>query len=44
MNVGDIYLHTKFNYKDEEIGKKLIIVINSPSKNNPFFGLVLFCL
>ena len=39
LKPGCILFDTKFVFKDNEIGEKLIILLNNPRKNEPF----LFC-
>lgn len=39
LNPGCILFDTKFVFKDNEIGEKLIVLLNNPRKNEPF----LFC-
>ena len=33
MKVGSIYLHEKIQFSDGSTGKKLFIIVNSPSKD-----------
>ena len=39
LKPGCILFDTKFKFKDNEIGEKLIVLLNNPLKNEPF----LFC-
>ena len=36
MNVGSIYLHEEFKFLDGATGKKLFLVVNTPSKNENY--------
>lgn len=36
MNKGTILYHTAFQYKDGQIGQKLLIVLNTPQNNDPY--------
>lgn len=39
MNKGTIFFHKKFEFKDGEVGEKLLIVLNEPKKSESY----LFC-
>ncbi len=36
MNKGTILYHTAFQFKDGQIGQKLLIVLNTPQNNDPY--------
>jgi len=33
---GAVYLHPSFEFKNGDIGRKLILLLNTPSKNEPY--------
>ncbi len=36
MDKGTVLFHTKFQFSDGETGRKLIIILNTPRKNEPY--------